>query len=433
MSEWQETEIGQIPVDWNYTTFETVLAEPTRNGIYKPKEYHGRGTKVINMGELFNHERLGNIEMQRIELTEQELEKSAVLPGDLIFARRSLVAEGAGKCSLIIDHNEPMTFESSIIRARPDKCKASSEFLFYLFKSRIGRYLMGTILRQVAVSGITASDLVQLSIPIPPLDEQNRIAGTLSTLDIKIDLLRRQNNTLEQIAQTLFKRWFVEFEFPNEQGQPYKSSGGVMVASKLGEIPERWRVECLEECLSHLIDNRGKTPRFYEEGIPALSAKFVKGGRIINRDNFNYVKQELFETSEKLQAHDIIMTSEAPLGELYYITTNTTYYAAQRVFALRANPEICKPYFLYRWLSSKLGQHLLSIRGTGTTVIGIKQSELKQVEVLLPDIQTQRKFELLFENLLFKIGSNEEETQTLTRLRDTLLPKLMSGQIRVNA
>jgi type I restriction enzyme S subunit len=135
-----------------------------------------------------------------------------------------------------------------------------------------------------------------------------------------------------------------------------------MVRWELGEIPIGWRVGTLEECLEHLIDNRGKTPEFFDSGVPALSAKFVKGGDLVNRDSFNYVSHELFEKSEKLRIGDVILTSEAPLGETYFIAKETRYYPAQRVFALRANGEVISCSHLNYWFSSLMGQFLLKRR-----------------------------------------------------------------------
>lgn len=271
---------------------------------------------------------------------------------------------------------------------------------------------------------------LEVSIPKSP-EEQKRIAAVLSCLDAKIDNLRRQNETIEKIAQTLFKHWFIDFEFPNEEGKPYKSSGGAMSPSELGDIPAGWKVLIFQECLKHLIDNRGKTPQFFESGIPALSAKFVKGGFLINQDSFNYVALELFDSSEKLEVGDIIMTSEAPLGELFYIAKNTNYYPAQRVFALRANPEIISPSYFNYWLASPLGQSLIKRRGTGSTVQGIKQSELYKCEVLIPKQEIMERASGVFSQVLLKKEVNGEQIQILAKTRDTLLPKLMSGQIRI--
>lgn len=117
--------------DWGDIIFGDLLVEPVRNGIYKQKALHGRGAKVVNMGELFAYPRLKNVEMKRVEITETEKKKCLLKNGDLIFARRSLTAEGAGKCSIVREVVEDTTFESSIIRARPNQEKSVPDFLYY--------------------------------------------------------------------------------------------------------------------------------------------------------------------------------------------------------------------------------------------------------------------------------------------------------------
>ena len=156
-----------------------LTSEGTRNGIYKSKEFHGRGAKIVNMGELFAYPRLFNIEMKRVDIDSGERGKFSLKAGDLLFARRSLVAEGAGKCSIVKEVEGATVFESSIIRARVDATKADSEYLYYTFSSVVGRNLLGTILRQTAVSGITGTDLVELEVPLPPVANQKAIAPGL--------------------------------------------------------------------------------------------------------------------------------------------------------------------------------------------------------------------------------------------------------------
>ena len=198
--------------EWPEVPLVQLLTEPVRNGIYKKREFHGRGVKIVNMGELFAHSRLSDIPMKRVDLTESEQHRFSVQAGDLLFARRSLVAEGAGKCSVVLEASEPTAFESSIIRARPDPRMADSSFLYYYFSSPSGLHSLDTIRRQVAVAGITGTDLAQLPIVIPPLPEQHAIAHVLGTLDDKIELNRRMNETLEAMARALFQSWFVDFE-----------------------------------------------------------------------------------------------------------------------------------------------------------------------------------------------------------------------------
>lgn len=172
---------------WSLVNFGSLLDGGVRNGLYKPKSFHGSGAKIINMGELFAHPRLGDVPMRRLEISESEAARFAVEPGDLLFARRSLVAEGAGQCCLVTAVPELTVFESSLIRARPDPTKADSAYIYYFFSSPQGRSLLQTILRQVAVAGITGTDLVKLEIPLAPLQEQRRISNALQAFDEKIE------------------------------------------------------------------------------------------------------------------------------------------------------------------------------------------------------------------------------------------------------
>jgi type I restriction enzyme, S subunit len=204
--------LGLLPSKWQIVEFGSVLEDGTRNGIYKPKQFHGEGDKIVNMGELFSNPRLYDVPMKRILLSEVERKSFGLKVGDLLFARRSLVAEGAGKCSIVCEINEPTTFESSIIRARPNKKIADSIYLYYVFLSRFGAYLLDTIRRQVAVAGITGKDLVKLTLPLPPIYEQHYIASTLSTIDDKIELNRQMKKTLESLTTAIFKAWFVDFD-----------------------------------------------------------------------------------------------------------------------------------------------------------------------------------------------------------------------------
>jgi type I restriction enzyme S subunit len=148
----------------------------------------------------------------------------------------------------------------------------------------------------------------------------------------------------------------------------------------------------------------------------------------------NFVDAELYDLwmKDKLAAGDILMTSEAPLGELLYLARNPEFCLSQRVFALRANPTVCLSSFLYFWLTSDGAQELLQSRATGTTVVGIRQSELRKIQIPLPPLSLQEKAHVLLAPCLERIAANEEESRTLSALRDALLPKLLSGEIQIN-
>ncbi len=429
-NKFKQTEIGMIPEDWEVTEFINLLTEKTRNGIYKTKEFHGSGIKVINMKELFAYPRIGDQEMKRVELNNSEKSRFLVQEGDLIFARRSLVAEGSGKCSLIVNHSEPLTFESSIILARPNKKIVDSEYLYYFFSSPKGSQVMGAILRQVAVSGITGTDLMKLKIVKPSLLEQSAIASILSDLDFKIELNQQMNKTLEAIGQALFKHWFVDFEFPNEKGKPYKSSGGEMVESELGEIPKGWRVSKIGTEFETILGGTPSTinKSYWENGIIA----WINSGEInkfrITEPTAYITKEAVDNSATKLmpKGTTVLAITGATLGQVSRIEINTC--ANQSVIGIIENKDIPSEY-IYLWIKHKI-MGLISHQ-TGGAQQHINKNNVNELEILLPDDSVMLKFKEMIGTIFKNISINCFESQNLSQIRDSLLPRLMSGKIRV--
>ena len=425
------TVIDDLNKGWTIKRFEELFAEPQRNGIYKTKEFHGRGQKIINMGELFGYDFISDQEMKRVELTPKELEKSLVKDGDLLFARRSLVLEGSGKCSLVVRPSEDTTFESSIIRTRLDKNEAEPKFYYYLFRSPLGRALMSSIATQTAVSGITGSNLVQLRVPHPPLPIQRKIAAILSAYDDLIENNTRRIEILEEMARSIYREWFVKFRFPGHEKVQ-------MVDSELGLIPEGWEVKQLDDIVLEIIDYRGKTPKklggdWSESGILAISAKNIKQGKLINLDKSNCVDEALYKKwmKSELKQGDILMTSEAPLGELYYLVKHHKFCLSQRVYSIRANPDIIHPPILFSALYSPLIQEQIYARQSGTTVLGIRQTELRKVAVIVPLMELQISAARMLNNFFNAIETLQVKNDNLRLTRDLLLPRLISGEIDV--
>ena len=298
------------------------------------------------------------------------------------------------------------------------------------------------------------NQLLEFLIPDYDISTQKQIASVLSNLDSKIELNNRINRELEQMAKLLYDYWFVQFEFPvggnfspnlgeMSAGQRgYKSSGGKMVWNKelKREIPEGWEVDTLNNSIETIIDHRGKTPTKLGgdwlqkgDGITALSAKIVKGGKLLNLNQANKVSFELFEKwmPEKLKEGDILMTSEAPLGEFYYILDKTDYCLSQRLFAIRAKKSKVLPIYLYFELSKGHGYSQILGGQSGSTVFGIRQDELRKIKVLRPELTLQKNFDKIVTPLFRLIRKDESENHHLTTLRDWLLPMLMNGQVRV--
>lgn len=291
---------------------------------------------------------------------------------------------------------------------------------YFIFYNLLGRYKeIESKANGAAQQNLSVGVLKELKMILPLLSEQKSIAAILTAFDDKIELLQAQNKTLEETAQTIFKEWFGKYQIGDE-------------------LPEGWRVEELGNLLELIIDYRGKTPLklgldWSETGIPAISAKSIKNGKIVRRDAMNFGSEELYSIwmKDELKKGDILLTSEAPLGEMYYINNHTKYILSQRVFALRTNLEITSEY-LFHYLFSTNGQALLQARASGSTVEGIRQSELRKIDVIVPKKDILDSASKIFKSFFDKIFTNEQQIQSLTQTRDELLPKLMSGEVRVN-
>ncbi len=199
----------------------------------------------------------------------------------------------------------------------------------------------------------------------------------------------------------------------------------------IGTYPSDWSISTLGEVLETIIDRRGVTPtklgsEWSNEGIIALSAKSVKNHELVNLDIANRVDNELYNRwmVQKLQSQDILMTSEAPLGEFYYLADFAEYCLSQRLFAMRANKNVIEPTLLYFQLTDSIGKHQIDIRKTGTTVTGIRQSELIQVPIVIPPMEIQQSFAKFCDPIMLNIEKNADEIRYLSQLQDIILSRL---------
>jgi len=186
-SGYKMTEVGVIPEDWETVPFEKLYAESSRNGLSRSKADRGQGYKMVNMGELFAYSRISNEDMERVQMSLDEIRNFSLVSGDLLFARQSLVASSVGKCSIFLDVKETTTFESHIIRVRLNKKSTVPDFYFHLFNSDFGFSAIRSLVTQIAAAGIRGSELARILVPLPPtLEEQRAIADALSEVDDQI-------------------------------------------------------------------------------------------------------------------------------------------------------------------------------------------------------------------------------------------------------
>lgn len=329
----------------------------------------------------------------------------------------------------------------------PDEKNLNKEYLYHILTSDYFQRLLFNKGQGSGQPNLSPDEILEVEIPWPSYEDQVVIGSALNNLTKKITLLRQQNQDLEELAQTLFKRWFVEFEFPNENGEPYKSSGGKMVESELGEIPERWRVGFFNELIADSIGgDYGKEELiddFTEETtcLRGTDLPDMKTGLPL-RAPVRYIKASKLNKC-KLESGDLVIeisggTEGQSTGRAIYINDDILSHFDRPMTCvnfcriLRPQEKVYS-YFTYLFIDHLYRHRVFFNLENGST--GIKNLDLKTLlndyEIQLPINNLILRFDSVVNKNFVKIQRNNKEIQTLTQLRDTLLPKLMSGELRV--
>lgn len=297
--------------------------------------------------------------------------------------------------------------------------KVTKDYMFYVLKYLKPIFIEIAKNKQTTGLGhVTMTDLKNILVRIPKNNEQRAIAATLSALDDKIELNNRINKTLEEMAQTLFKQWFVDFEFPDENGLPNKSAGGEMVESELGLIPKGWKVGELDQVIeiydSQRIPLAGNV-RSGRKGIyPYYGAASI----------MDYIDTWIFDGIYLLLAEDgsVVTANDGPVlqyawGKFWvnnhaHVLQGKNGFSVEQLLLLLQRVNV-RPYI------------------TGAVQLKINQANLKRIPVVIPTQDICLNFNKVIEKQFAMIRDNINETNILGILRDALLPKLMSGEIRV--
>lgn len=404
---------------WQEVNFEDLYSIPSRNGLNRPTRVRGSGYKMINMGELFANDRINDIVMELVPMNLTELSTMLVEPGDLLFARQSIVLAGAGKCSIVLNADNPTTFESHIIRVRLNQEIANPFFYHYYFKSPICR--IRSIVTQGVQAGIRGNDLKKLRVHVPSISIQNQISSILTTYDELIENNQMRIKLLEQAARLLYKEWFVQLRFPSYEHVSISNG-----------IPEDWRMEHL----SNIFDTQyGYTESATDERI---GPKFLRG-KDINKTSYidwstvPYCSEEKLNFLKyELKIGDIVVIRMADPGKVGIIESEQNAVFASYLVRLSLKENIdLPPLYLFYALSDDAYQGFISRASGGTTRKSASAKLLTDFEVLLPP-------RTLIKLFVQQIRPAREQIQILLRqnarlrsARDLLLPRLINGEVVV--
>ena len=407
MSEWRETDFGRIPAHWNISTVKEETEYVT--------DYVANGS-FASLAENVNYKNTPDYAVL-IRLTDYNngfkgdfvyvdehaynfLKKSKLNGGEIIISN---VGAYSGTVFLAPKLGIPMTLGPNAVMM---EFKDGNEFYFHWLKSPAGQFSLEGIISGSAQPKFNKTSFRAMEIPVPPIKEQRAIASVLSSLDDKIDLLHRQNETLEQMAETLFRQWFVENPNPEWEERPLSEFGQIIC----GKTPSK------------------KKPEYFDGEYPFIKIPDMHGKTFVF-DTQDSLSEEGFLSQEKkaLPAKSINVSCIATVG---LVTMNAfPSQTNQQINSIITDDE----YRYYLYCEMKNSYDLLhAMASGGTATLNLNTGNFSKIPVLQPDEATLDRFNEFVSPMFDKIFENQTQIRTLTALRDTLLPKLMSGEVRVS-
>jgi len=401
----KQTTLNSTPDEWMIKSIgdvcDLLTGFPFKGNLYSESE----GIKVLR-GENVS---IGFLRWDTIKYwkySTRGFEKYFLKKGDVVVGMDgSRVGKNRAQ---IQDSDLPLLLAQRVARLRA-KEGLDQDFLSYvILDTRFEKYVEA-VHTGTSIPHISGEQIKAFTLAIPPLTEQKEIAFILSILTSKIQINQRMNKTLEGIGQALFKRWFVDFEFPNQEGKPYKSSGGEMVESDIGMIPKSWSIGSYND-LADVFSGKGlKRDCFAEDGeYPVLGAN----GEIGRTNSFLY--------NERL----ILTGRVGTLGQVYL--TSGRVWVSDNVLISRPKS---KENYYYAYFVLKSFD--ISSLNRGSTQPLVTQTDLKNQKAIIPDQKTMCTFEHVVTTLYAKVDQNHQQNILLSKIRDTLLPRLLSGKVRV--
>ncbi|MGU8269495.1 restriction endonuclease subunit S [Clostridium perfringens] len=331
---------------------------------------------------------------------------------------------------------------NDVLVIKSDNALVDKKFLYYLLsEDSFFDYVMLTSKGTKMPRGDKGA-ILNYKASLPPLKEQKAIAKILSDLDEKIEVNNKINKNLEEMAQVIFKQWFVDFEFPNEEGKPYKSSGGEMVESELGMIPKGWKVFYMEEFVNTYngYSYKGKELTKSNDAMITIKNFDRKGGYKLDGlkeiSISNKVKEHHYiDINDILIAHTDLTQGAEIIGNPIMVYSKGKYNKlimsmdTVKVTSKKSNINNSLLYYIFKDFRFK--SFALKFVN-GTTVLHLSKTTIPKYKIALPnDENILLKIGGILNSLTNKISNNIIENERLEKLRDTLLPKLMSGEIRV--
>jgi len=390
-------QISTIPKGWKMTTIGKVADKITKGTT--PTTIGGEFVKNgINFIKAESISDYGYFIKNKFSYISQGIDdkmvRSRLAENDILFS----IAGVIGRVVMVPKHVLPANINQALAIIRPTTGKIYFKYLFYFLFDPRQKALANSGVAQSVQANVNLAQVGSIEINLPPLPEQHAIAAALSSLDDKIELLREQNKTLEATSQAIFKEWFVNFNFPGATGK--------MTNSELGKIPVGWRAGKLGDELK--IEYGKSDKKFDANGIyPVYGAGGIVG----------------YSNSTDYKDYQVIIGCRGTCGNI------TLAYEDSKIThnSLIISNHWFKP-FIYLFLQKVDIKKAI----TGSTQPQITIGDLSNIEITIPPKEIADNFSEIITPIFKKLKNNNSQIQTLSALRDTLLPKLMSGELRLN-
>lgn len=332
--------------------------------------------------------------------------------GDLVISTVGIL----GKLAIIKEENLNYDFQRSVGMIKCDESLLNTNYLYHYLNSDFVQLRLNYLSKGAVQKCLFISDIKNLEIDFPDISHQQKIAKVLSDLDAKIELNNNINAELEAMAKTLYDYWFVQFDFPDANGKPYKSSGGIMVWNEelKREIPEGWEVKNIGEVTD--VKAGGDKPKEYSE-IKTDTYKIpIFSNGITNDGLYGYTKEA------KILKPSLTVSARGTIG--YCVLRNKPFVPIIRLIVITPKNSYEVKYF-YEFIKN------LEFENSGSVQQQLTVPQISNLKIILPSIDLLKKYELLTSAGIDKIEINKKENHELTSLRDWLLPMLMNGQVSV--
>ena len=346
--------------------------------------------------------------------------------GDLIVAMTQQ-AEGLLGSTAIVPEDNIYLHNQRIGLITVDETKADKKFVDYLFRTKNVRFQIEGSSSGTKVKHTSPDKIYDVDVWLPDLDNQRKIGEILSTIDETIRKNNNINQELEELAQTIYNYWFVQFEFPNEEGKPYKSNGGEMVWNDKmqREIPTGWEIKNILE-LVNWIGGAQPPKKEHTNEFREGYVRFIQNRDYQGDNHITYIKES---PSNKLcNKYDIMMDKYGEAGKVRYGIEGAYNVALAKLELLE--PETQE--YIRKFFEDNNTLEYLKNASIASTRASLNSQTLGTLNICLPKKELLIQFENIGKNILDIILSNKEKNQELIKIRDFIFPLLMNGQAKLN-